>query len=164
MSKEGMEWCIALDDVGWYDNSLFGKHPIFLKGERATKEKVFFEIPDITEEEYAKYFRPATEEEINGEFDWDGYQYILKKETKCMTKEEIASVVDHKPLTFEQMKEIEALYLKHDWEALRNQAAIAAMQGVMNFFGSIDYNKETIAKMAVEQADALIKQLKEKQL
>ena len=46
--------------------------------------------------------------------------------------------------------------------SLRNQAAIAAMQGVMNFFGSIDYNKETIAKLAVEQADALIEQLKEK--
>ena len=49
-----------------------------------------------------------------------------------------------------------------DWQALRNQAAIAAMQGVMNFFGSIDYNRETIAKLAVEQADALIDKLKEK--
>lgn len=49
-----------------------------------------------------------------------------------------------------------------DWHALRNQAAIAAMQGIMNFFGSIDYNKETIARLAVEQADALIEQLKEK--
>ena len=43
---------------------------------------------------------------------------------------------------------------------MRIQAAIAAMQGVMNFFGSIDYNKETIAKLAVEQADALIKELR----
>ena len=49
-----------------------------------------------------------------------------------------------------------------DWEALRNQAAIAAMQGVMNFFGSIDYNREAIAELAVEQADALINKLKEK--
>ena len=47
------------------------------------------------------------------------------------------------------------------WVDFRNQAAIAAMQGVMNFFGSIDYNRETIAKLAVEQADALIKQLKD---
>jgi hypothetical protein len=47
-----------------------------------------------------------------------------------------------------------------DWEALRNQAAIAAMQGVMNFFGSIDYNRETIARLAVEQADALIEELR----
>ena len=46
--------------------------------------------------------------------------------------------------------------------SLRNQAAIAAMQGVMNFFGSIDYNKETIARLAVEQADALIDKLKKK--
>lgn len=49
-----------------------------------------------------------------------------------------------------------------DWSHYRAQASIAAMQGVMNFFGSIDYNKETIAKLAVEQADALIEQLKEK--
>jgi hypothetical protein len=48
------------------------------------------------------------------------------------------------------------------WQNVRIQAAIAAMQGVMNFFGSIDYNKETIARLAVEQADALIDKLKEK--
>lgn len=48
------------------------------------------------------------------------------------------------------------------WQDLRERVAIAAMQGVMNFFGSIDYNKETIAKLAVEQADALIKELKKK--
>ena len=46
------------------------------------------------------------------------------------------------------------------WQNARIQAAIAAMQGVMNFFGSIDYNRETIAKLAVEQADALIEELK----
>ena len=49
-----------------------------------------------------------------------------------------------------------------EWKYVRIQAAIAAMQGVMNFFGSIDFNKETIAKLAVEQADALIEVLKEK--
>lgn len=47
-----------------------------------------------------------------------------------------------------------------DWQALRNQAAIAAMQGVMNL--AINYDKETIAKLAVEQADALIEELKKK--
>lgn len=46
------------------------------------------------------------------------------------------------------------------WQDVRERAAIAAMQGVMNFFGSIDYNKETIAKLAVEQAGALVEQLK----
>lgn len=51
-----------------------------------------------------------------------------------------------------------------EWQGVRIQAAIAAMQGVMNFFGSIDYNKETIVKLAVEQADALIEQLKENKL
>ena len=48
------------------------------------------------------------------------------------------------------------------WQDVRIQAAIAAMQGVMNFFGSIDYNRETIAELAVAQADALIDKLKEK--
>ena len=48
------------------------------------------------------------------------------------------------------------------WQDVRERATIAAMQGIMNFFGSLDYNRETIAKLAVEQADALIERLKEK--
>ena len=48
------------------------------------------------------------------------------------------------------------------WQDVRERASIAAMQGVMSFFGSIDYNRETIAKLAVEQADALIEELKKK--
>lgn len=48
------------------------------------------------------------------------------------------------------------------WVDFRNKTTIAAMQGVMNLFGSIDYNRETIAKLAVEQADALIEELKKK--
>jgi len=47
-----------------------------------------------------------------------------------------------------------------EWQGVRIQAAIAAMQGVMNFIDPNDYNKETIAKLAVEQADALIEELK----
>lgn len=46
------------------------------------------------------------------------------------------------------------------WQDVRERAAIAAMQGVMNFFGSLDYDRETIAELAVKQADALIKKLK----
>lgn len=48
---------------------------------------------------------------------------------------------------------------KH-WQDVRERAAIAAMQGIMDFFGSLDYNRETIAKLAVEQADALVEELK----
>ena len=48
------------------------------------------------------------------------------------------------------------------WQDIRERAAIAVMQGIMNFFGSIDYNKETIARLAVEQADALITELRKK--
>ena len=47
-----------------------------------------------------------------------------------------------------------------EWQGVRIQAAIAAMQGVMKFFGSIDYDKEEIAKLAVEQADTLIAELR----
>ena len=48
------------------------------------------------------------------------------------------------------------------WQDVRERAATAALQGVMDFFGSIDYNMETIAKLAVGQADALVEQLKKK--
>jgi len=60
--------------------------------------------------------------------------------------------------------EIELLNNEKDkhWQDVRERAAIAAMQGVMKFFGSIDYDKEEIAKLAVEQADALIEELKKK--
>jgi hypothetical protein len=49
------------------------------------------------------------------------------------------------------------------WQDVRERAAIVAMQGIMNFFGSLDYNRETIAKLAVEQADAIVEQLKSNQ-
>lgn len=172
------KWCIALENIGPYTDPVLGVRYKFLKGEPATKEKVFSMIPDMTEEEYAKCFRPATEEEINGEFEWDGYQYILKKPL-CMSQEEIASVLGHKPYTFEQMKEIEAMHLQHDWDALRNQAAIAAMQGtitilsdsdktafreivVVGFNGSKKTYPNEIAEFAVACADALIEELKKK--
>lgn len=47
-----------------------------------------------------------------------------------------------------------------DWQQVRIQAAIAAMQTIADTLGSIDYNKELIAKHAVELADALIEELK----
>ena len=51
-----------------------------------------------------------------------------------------------------------------EWQGVRIQAAIAAMQGIMNCFGSIGYNRESIAELAVAQADALIEELKKKRL
>ena len=87
------EWCIALDNVSPYINSVLGLRYKFLKGERATKEKVFSVIPEMTEEKYAELFRPATEEEINGEFEWDGEQYVLKKSKRMMSVKEKAEQV-----------------------------------------------------------------------
>ena len=58
--------------------------------------------------------------------------------------------------------DFESIDNSEHWQDIRERAAIAAMQGVMNFFGSIDYNRDTIAKLAVKQADALIEELKKK--
>ena len=76
------------------------------------------------------------------------------------TKEEILSTFDTKEGAWFAYNEGMRVGYNESFNSLRNQAAIAAMQGVMNFFGSIDYNKETIANLAVEQADALIKELR----
>jgi len=54
-------------------------------------------------------------------------------------------------------------YQQSSEQELRERYAGMAMQSVMNFFGSIDYNRETIAKLAVEQADALIEELRKKE-
>ena len=78
------------------------------------------------------------------------------------TKEEILSTFDSKEGAWWAYKEGIQVGYNEAINSLRSQAAIAAMQGVMNFFGSIDYNRETIARLAVEQADALIDKLKEK--
>lgn len=88
------EWCIALDNVSSYIDSVLGLRYKFLKGERATKEKVFSMIPSMTEEEYARYFRPATEEEINGEFEWDGEQYVLEKAKRMKRTDEFTKKLD----------------------------------------------------------------------
>ena len=87
---------------------------------------------------------------------------------------EIVNIAEYAKITLEQCdswgnpievkpEEIELIQEPTEneyWQDVRERAAIAAMQGVMNFFGSIDYNKETIAKLAVEQADALIAELR----
>ena len=78
------------------------------------------------------------------------------------TKEEILSTFASREGAWFAYREGVQTGYNEAYNSLRNQAAIAAMQGVMNFFGSIDYDKETIAKLAVEQADALIEELKKK--
>jgi hypothetical protein len=87
---------------------------------------------------------------------------------------EIVNIAEYAKITLEQCdswgnpielkpEEIELIQEPTEnehWQDVRERAAIAAMQGVMNFFGSIDYNKGTIAKLAVEQADVLIAELR----
>ena len=142
IKKEEYEWCIALENVGVYDNSTFGSVPLFLKGELATKEKVFSYIPDMTEKKYSKLFRPATEEEINGESDYKRklINDLPTGNCYCPTQSSLDFEIEQK------------------WRDLRNQAAIAAMQGLILMHRHDSY--ETIARMAVEQADALIAELR----
>ena len=80
------------------------------------------------------------------------------------TKEEILETFTSKEGAWFAYKEGLQEGYNQSLYSLRNQAAIAAMQGVMNFFGSIDYNRETIAKLAVEQADALIEELSKQKI
>ena len=89
---------------------------------------------------------------------------------------EIVNIAEYSTITLEQCnswgnpielkpEEVELIQEQTEdehWQDVRERAAITAMQGIMNFFGSLDYNKETIAKLAVEQADTLIAELKKK--
>lgn len=72
------------------------------------------------------------------------------------TKEEILSTFTSKEAAWSAYKEGVQIGYYEAYNSLRNQAAIAAMQGLVNRHDSY----ETIAKLAVEQADALINELK----
>lgn len=85
--------------------------------------------------------------------DWKEVEYIQLKDSYVITKAE--------QMEFD-VPSNNGCTPKDYWQDVRERAAIAAMQGIMNFFGSLDYNRETIAKLAVEQADALINELKKK--
>lgn len=58
--------------------------------------------------------------------------------------------------------ELDFVNIYPDWEQIRIQAAIAAMQGVLSnpAFCNISTNKELPIKIAIYSADALIKELK----
>ena len=50
------------------------------------------------------------------------------------------------------------------WQDVRERAAIAAMQGVMSCYDTLEYKYEQnfVARLAVSQADALVEELKKK--
>lgn len=93
---------------------------------------------------------------------WKEIKYVQLEDSDILYKAEVMEF--NVPLSESELYEQRGLdsRLQDYWQDVRERAAIAAMQGVMDFFGSIDYNKETIAKLAVEQADALIEELKKK--
>ena len=75
-----------------------------------------------------------------------------------VTKEEILSTYKSEEGAWFAYREGVQTGYYEAYNSLRNQAAIAAMQGLVNRHDSY----ETIAKLAVEQADALINELKKK--
>jgi uncharacterized protein (DUF2225 family) len=72
-----------------------------------------------------------------------------------MTKEEKEQVLGHEVLTFEQMKEMQQMQLQHDYEALRNQAAIAAMQAQVSSFETMEKFVSILKERGDEKAEAL---------
>ena len=74
------------------------------------------------------------------------------------TKEEILNTFDSREGAWWAYKEGYNQGYIESINSLRNQAVIAAMQGLMHRHDSC----KTIARLAVEQADALIDKLKEK--
>ena len=93
---------------------------------------------------------------------WKEIKYVQLEDSDILYKAEVMEF--DVPLSESELYEQRGLdsRLQDYWQDVRERAAIAAMQGIMNFFGSIDYNRDTIAKLAVEQADALIEELKKK--
>ena len=96
----------------------------------------------------------------NSNDEWKEIKYVQLEDSDILYKERYLEF-EHDTLSTE-LKTFTQIDEEKHWQNVRERAAIAAMQGVMNFFGSIDYNRETIAKLAVEQADALVEQLKKK--
>ena len=80
------------------------------------------------------------------------------------TKEEILSVFNSSEGAWIAYKEGLMEGYNESFHSLRNQAAIAAMQGLMNDFNPVACyeNIGIIAKGAVRQADALIEELRKK--
>lgn len=87
-------------------------------------------------------------EVITGYCGTDGYYYqcIMPDGTQISIPDKYVKITDYRP------------YI--DWEQIRANAAIAAMQGMYcnGMFNS--YNYDRMAKEAVKQADALIEELK----
>ena len=70
---------------------------------------------------------------------------------------------ERRPRTRQEYNREVSTHATCNWVEVRNQAAIAAMQGMLSCGeGAFSYDGVTneIAKSAVDQADALVKQLK----
>ena len=76
-----VKWYVAMDDYGIYEKTM-SQVPIFHKGEKTTKEKVYAYFPNMTDEEFYKHFRPAIEEGITRKTPVEVYQASVDSATK----------------------------------------------------------------------------------
>lgn len=79
-------------------------------------------------------------------YDLDGNEYLWKDLILCPEDDEQVNY---------RLEQLEI-------EKLRQEYAGMAMLGIMAFRASIDYTREKVAKLAVQQADALIAELTKK--
>lgn len=101
----------------------------------------------------------------NSNDNWQEIEYILLENSSYPQSADLMEfeqdvITTHDTLSTEIKTFDQAEDEKH-WQDVRERAAIAAMQALMNTFGPT-YKKEMYAKLAIEQADALIEQLKKR--
>lgn len=89
----------------------------------------------------------------NSNDDWQEVEYVQLRNSYVITKADQMEFDTPSNNTYAE---------DEHWQDVRERAAIAAMQSIMALFGSFNYNEEDVAKLAVDQADALIEQLKKK--
>lgn len=81
--------------------------------------------------------------------------------TDCLYRTQESVECGWECVFFENRDKSHFIELPDEWQGVRIRAAIAAMQEIIKSgFNLSAENRETIAKMAVSQANALIEQLK----
>lgn len=65
--------------------------------------------------------------------------------------------------TYESLKSAARKYVSTDWESIRIQASIAAMQGLLSVDSKSSYTEDQIVSAAIRHADLLVEALKNKE-
>lgn len=91
--------------------------------------------------------------------EWQDVDYVQLVNSYVITK---ADQMEFQDTLSTELKTYGQIGMQDHWQDVRERAAIAAMQGLINAF-SLSAKEEKIAICAVKQADALIKELKKEQ-